>query len=80
VSKIFDIILATSGRKRLFIDIGRQQGRELGDKFTAYSQERIICHPVHDLKKEIWKYERPYSGYTYNDLWSSAGKPLGYWI
>ena len=56
VSKIFDRKLAASGPERLFIDMGRQQGRELGDKFTVYSQERIICHPVHGLKK-IWKYD-----------------------
>ena len=53
VSKFFDRKLATTGPKRLFIDIGRQQGRELGDKFTANSQERIIYHPVHEFKKNM---------------------------
>ena len=56
VSKVFNDKLATTGPEKLFIDIGRQQGLELGDKFTVYSQEQIIYHPVYGLdKKEIWR-------------------------
>jgi hypothetical protein len=81
VLKFFDNKLVTTGPERLFIDIGRQQGLELGDKFTVYSQERIIYHPVHGLnKKELWRYERPRTGFPHNELWSSTGKPLGYRI
>ena len=81
VSKVFNDKLATTGPEKLFIDIGRQQGLELGDKFTVYSQEQIIYHPVYGLdKKEIWRYERPRSGFAHNEIWSSAGKPLGYRI
>lgn len=79
VLKFFDHKLAATGPERLFIDIVRQQGLELGDKFTVYSQERIICHPVFSSnKKDLWKYEQPRTGgFTHNELWSSTGKPLG---
>ncbi len=81
VLKVFDSKLATTGPERLFIDIGRQQKLKLGDKFTVYSQERIIYHPVYGLnKKELWRYERPRSGFAHNEIWSSTGKPLGYLI
>jgi hypothetical protein len=78
VLKFFDNKLAATGPEKLFIDIGRQQGLEIGDKFTVYSKERIIYHPVYGLnKKEIFRYERPRAGFAYNDLLSSTGKPLG---
>jgi hypothetical protein len=32
--------------KKLFINIGRQQGLELGDKFTIHSQVRFIYHSI----------------------------------
>jgi hypothetical protein len=65
VLKLFDNKLATTGPEKLFIDIGRRQGLKLGDKFTVYSEDRIIHHPIYGLKK---------------DLWSSTGKPLGHQI
>jgi hypothetical protein len=77
VLKFFDNKLAATGPERLFIDIGRRQGLELGDKFTVYSQERTIYHPVQGLKKDLWRYERPRTGFSHNELWSSTGKPLG---
>ena len=77
VLKFFDNKLAASGPERLFIDIGRQQGLEIGDKFTVYSQERIIHHPVYGLKRELWRYERPRTGFAHNELLSSVGKSLG---
>ncbi len=77
VLKFFDNKLAATGPEKLFIDIGRRQGLEVGDKFTVYSQERTIHHPVYGLKRELWKYKRPRAGFPHNELFSSTGKPLG---
>ena len=77
VLKLFDNKLAATGPEKLFIDIGRQHGLEIGDKFTVYSEERIIYHPVYGFKRDLWKYERPRSGFPHNELLSSTGKPLG---
>ena len=54
VLKLFDNKLAASGPEKLFIAIGKQQGLELGDKFTVYSQERIIYHPVFNSNKKTY--------------------------
>jgi hypothetical protein len=50
---------------------------ELGDKYTVYSKEQIIYHPVYGSKRQIWKYERPRAGFAHNELLSSTGEPLG---
>ena len=80
VLKLFDNKLATTGPEKLFIDIGRRQGLKLGDKFTVYSEERIIHHPIYGLKKDLWKNKRPRTGLSHNEPWSSTGKPLGHQI
>jgi hypothetical protein len=80
VLKVFDNKLATTGPEKFFIDIGRQQGLEIGDKFTVYSKERIIYHPVYGSNRELLRYERPRSGFAHNELLSSTGNPLGHRI
>ncbi len=80
VAKIFDNKLATSGPDRIFIDIGRRQGLELGDKFTVYSQERFINHPVIGIKRSLWDSHKRKPGYAARRLWVPKGKPLGYQI
>jgi hypothetical protein len=81
VLKLFDNKLATTGPEKLFIDIGKRQGLKLSDKFTVYSEERIINHPIYGLKRDLWKNERPSrTGFSHNELWSSTGKPLGHQI
>jgi hypothetical protein len=77
VLKFFDNKLAATGPEKISIDIGRKQGLELGDKFTVYSQERIIYHPIYGLKRQLLRYERPRTGFAHNELGSSTGKPLG---
>lgn len=74
--------LATTGPELVFVDIGRRQGLEVGDKFTAYSAERFIYHPVlspNHKKEEIEKYQRRV-GFGRKQLGSHPGKPLGYRI
>lgn len=85
VGKIVKIIgnkLEAARPERVFIDLGRRQGLELGDKFTVYSQERFVNHPVIGLKREFWgsqpKTRQP--GFPAKELWSLWGKPLGYLI
>ena len=51
VLKFFDNKLAATGPEKFFIDIGRQQGLEIGDKFTVYSKEKVIYHPVYGSKR-----------------------------
>jgi len=82
VLKIMDNKPATTGPESVFINIGRRQGVELGDKFTVYSPERFVSHPVIGLKRELWgshpKTRQP--GFPAKELWSLWGKPLGYRI
>ncbi len=81
VSKVFDSKLATTGPERVFIDIGRRQGLELGDKFTVYSQERFIYHPVFGHNNREFQLFKPRrTGFESKQYWSSSGKPLGYSI
>jgi hypothetical protein len=96
VLKISDNKLATTGPERLFIDIGRQQGLEIGDKFTVYSQERFIYHPVlppsFDQKTRRFPFSRPrYSeihsdkhkrrtGFESKEILAPLRKPMGYSI
>lgn len=96
VSKVFDNKLATTGPEKFSIDIGRQQGLELGDKFTIYSKERFIYHPIlppsFDQKSRRYPFSRPrYSeihsdnykrrtGFARKELLTPLGKPMGYSI
>ena len=50
------------------------------DKFTVYSEDRIIHHPIYGLKKKLWENKRPRTGFSHNEPWSSTGKPLGHQI
>ncbi|MEK9628519.1 MAG: hypothetical protein VW455_05820 [Nitrospinota bacterium] len=86
VAKLFDNKLGTSGPEKVFIDLGRRQGVETGDKFTVYSKERFIHHPVLGIKGEFlglkkeWWAERPHSkqdGFAPKGIWERQGKPLG---
>ncbi len=82
VLKVLGNKLATTGPEKLFIDIGRQQGLESGDKFTVYSQERYIYHPVLPpsvANIESRKYQRRV-GFAYKEYFSSLGKPMGHVI
>ena len=77
VLKLFDNKLAATGPEKIAIDIGRKQGLELGDKFTVYSKERVIYHPVQGSQRQLLRYERPRAGFAHNELLSTTGKPLG---
>lgn len=77
VLKLFDNKLAATGPERIFIDIGKRQGLEVGDKLTVYTKERIIYHPVFSSNDNDFKYERPRLGFPHNEIWSYSGKPLG---
>ena len=46
VVKLFEQKLGTSGPDEFFVDIGKRQGIEKGDRFTVYSLDRFIYHPV----------------------------------
>ncbi|MZH05750.1 MAG: hypothetical protein F3743_10185 [Nitrospinae bacterium] len=80
VAKIFDNKLGTSGPEKVFINLGRRQGLELGDKFIAYSQEKFINHPVLDKRRNfldiLYRERKP--GFGTEKFWMPQGKPMGY--
>ena len=46
IVKLFDQKLGTSGPDEVSVDIGKYQGVKKGDRFTVYSKDRYIYHPV----------------------------------
>ena len=80
VAKIFDNKLATSGPEKVFIDLGRKRGLEVGGKFIVYSQEKFINHPILGQKTNFWSFQSKTrkSGFGPDQIWSPQGKPLGY--
>ena len=46
IIKLFEQKLGASGPDEVFVDIGKRQGIEKGDRFTVYSLDRFIYHPV----------------------------------
>lgn len=94
VLKLFEKKLATTGPEKFSIDIGRRQGLELGDKFTVYSQERFIYHPVlpplpgakrysfsrpRNTEAQSDKYTRRL-GFARKEILAPLGKAMGYSI
>ena len=79
VIKLFEQKLGTSGPDEFFVDIGRRQGIEKGDRFTVYSLDRFIYHPVLPGRGEekLEEYTRR-NGYKSRDLKVHPGKPVGH--
>jgi hypothetical protein len=79
VVKLFEQKLGTSGPDEFFVDIGKRQGIEKGDRFTVYSLDRFIYHPVLPGRGEekLEEYTRR-TGYERKDLKSHPGKPMGH--
>ncbi|MBT3366477.1 MAG: hypothetical protein HN472_00550 [Nitrospina sp.] len=46
VAKLFEQKLGSSGPDEVYVDIGKRQGIEKGDRFTVYTLDRYIYHPV----------------------------------
>lgn len=79
ITKLFEQKLGTTGPDEVYVDIGKRQGIEKGDRFTVYSLDRYIYHPVlpgHKLDK-LEEYERRV-GYGAKEILSHPGKPLGH--
>jgi hypothetical protein len=79
ISKLFEQKLGTSGPDEIFVDIGKQQGIEKGDRFTVYTLDRYIFHPVLPAKgkEKLEEYSRR-TGYGEKELMSHPGKPVGH--
>ena len=79
VAKLFEQKLGTSGPDEIFVDIGKDQGIEKGDRFTVYSLDRFIYHPVlpGQGQEKLEEYKRR-TGYMSKDHKSHPGKPLGH--
>jgi hypothetical protein len=77
VSRLMEQKLAVSGPDKFYVDIGKRQGIEKGDRFTVYTLDRYIFHPVLRGHGKLEKYTRR-SGYDFRDIKSHPGKPVGY--
>ncbi len=79
IVKLFDQKLATSGPDEIFVELGKRQGVEKGDRFTVYSLARYVYHPVLPGRgfEKLGEYSRRI-GYGSKDLKSHPGKPLGH--
>ncbi len=79
VIKLFEQKLGASESDEIFIDIGKREGVEKGDRFTVYSLDRYIYHPVlpgQGLDK-VTQYTRR-NGYTHENFLPHPGKPVGH--
>ena len=80
VTNLFDDKLGTTGPDEIFVDIGKRQGIEKGDRFTVYSQDRYIYHPVlrGGMFDKLGEYTRR-DGYEHKIV-PHPGKPVGHRI
>ncbi len=81
IVKLFDNKLATSGPDEIFVELGKRQGVERGDRFTVYSLARYVYHPVLPGRgfEKLGEYSRRV-GYGSKDLISHPGKPIGHQV
>ena len=78
ITNLFDDKLGTTGPDEIFVDIGKRQGIEKGDRFTVYSQDRYIYHPVlrGGMFDKLGEYTRR-DGYEHKIV-PHPGKPVGH--
>jgi hypothetical protein len=78
VTKLFDAKMGTTGPDEIFVDIGKRQGIEKGDRFTVYSLDRYIFHPVlrEGIFDKLGEYTRR-EGYEHKIV-PHPGKPVGH--
>ena len=78
VTKLFEDKLGTSGPDEIFVDIGKRQGIEKGDRFTVYALDRYIYHPVlrEGMFDKLGEYTRR-TGYEHRMI-PHPGKPVGH--
>ncbi len=78
VTKLFEDKQGTTGPDEIFVDIGKRQGIEKGDRFTVYSLDRYIYHPVlrGGMFDKLGEYTRR-TGYEYKIV-PHPGKPVGH--
>jgi hypothetical protein len=78
ITKLFEQKLGTTGPDEIFVDIGKRQGIETGDRFTVYSRDRYIYHPVLPgrMFEKLGEYTRR-TGFGHKVV-PHPGKPLGH--
>ncbi|MBT3921845.1 MAG: hypothetical protein HOF21_04645 [Nitrospina sp.] len=80
VAKLFEQKLSSSGPDEVYVDMGRRQGIEKGDRFTVYTLDRYIYHPVlpGQENEKLEEYSRRV-GFGSKELGSHPpGKPMGH--
>jgi len=78
ITKLFESKLGATEADEVYLDIGKRQGVEKGDRFTVYTLDRYIYHPV--LKGEGFEKLEEYTrreGYGYKPV-PHPGKPVGH--
>lgn len=78
VTKMLETKLVALGTDLVFVDIGKRQGVEKGDRFTVYTLDRYIYHPVLPGSgfEKLGEYSRR-TGYEDNMV-PHPGKPVGH--
>lgn len=78
ITNLFEDKLGTTGPDEIFVDIGKRQGIEKGDRFTVYSLDRYIYHPVlrGGMFEKLGEYTRR-TGYEHKMV-PHPGKPVGH--
>ncbi len=78
ITKLLEDKLGSTGPDEIFVDIGRRQGIEKGDRFTVYKQDRYIYHPVlrGGMFEKLEEYTRR-TGYEHRTM-PHPGKPVGH--
>lgn len=79
ITQLSEQRLATSGPDEIYVDIGKRQGIKKGDRFTVYSLDRYIYHPVlqgDSMFEKLGEYSRR-NGYEHKIV-PHPGKPMGH--
>ena len=76
ITNLFEDKLGTTGPDEIIVDIGKRQGIEKGDRFTVYTLDRYIYHPVRKADTlDRSEYTRRMG---YATKVSHPGKPVGH--
>lgn len=79
VIKLFEQKLGSTGPDEVFVDLGKRDRVKKGDRFTVYTLDRYIYHPVLPGQgtTQLNEYSRR-QGFVSKDIMSHPGKPLGH--
>ncbi|MZH46389.1 MAG: hypothetical protein F3739_05080 [Nitrospinae bacterium] len=80
IVQLYDNKMGSTGPDLIYVDIGKRQGIEKGDRFTIYMLDRYIYHPVlkgEGLFDKTGEYTRT-KGFPDKNFLANPGKPIGH--